>query len=63
MHPVKGMAFLAVALFAMFWFVGLFGAGSLVDIFEVGVFRPGFTLPEPGSQLRQHPLSSTPAAR
>ena len=29
MHPVKGIAFLAVTLLAVFWFVGLFGAGSL----------------------------------
>jgi ferrous iron transport protein B len=39
MHPFKGLAFLALALVAMFWFVGLFGAGSLVDLFEVGLFR------------------------
>ncbi len=39
MHPFKGLAFLAAALFAMFWFVGLFGAGSLVDLFEVGLFQ------------------------
>jgi ferrous iron transport protein B len=39
MHPFKGLVFLAVALFVMFWFVGLFGAGSLVDLFEVGVFQ------------------------
>ncbi len=39
MHPIKGLAFLAVALAATFWFVGLVGAGSLVDLFEVGVFQ------------------------
>ncbi len=39
MHPFKGLAFLALALVATFWFVGLFGAGSLVDLFEVGVFQ------------------------
>ena len=39
MHPFKGLAFLAVALVVMFWFVGLFGAGSLVDLLEVGVFK------------------------
>jgi ferrous iron transport protein B len=38
MHPVKGIAFLAVALLTVFWFVGLFGAGTLVDLFEIGVF-------------------------
>jgi ferrous iron transport protein B len=39
MHPIKGLAFLAVALLVTFWFVGLFGAGSLVDLLEVGVFQ------------------------
>ncbi len=39
MHPVKGIAFLAVALFTVFWFVGLFGAGTLVDLLEIGVFK------------------------
>jgi len=39
MHPVRGLGFLAVVLFAVFWFVGLFGAGTLVDVLEVGVFQ------------------------
>ena len=39
MHPLKGLAFLALALATMFWFVGLFGAGSMVDLLEVGVFQ------------------------
>ncbi|UCG85285.1 MAG: ferrous iron transporter B [Gemmatimonadota bacterium] len=39
MHPVKGVGFLAVALLAVFWIVGLFGAGTLVDLLETGVFR------------------------
>ena len=39
MHPVKGVGVLAVVLFAVFWFVGLFGAGTLVDLLEVGVFE------------------------
>jgi ferrous iron transport protein B len=39
MHPVKGIAFLAVALLTVFWFVGLFGAGTLVDLLEVGLFK------------------------
>ncbi len=39
MHPVKGLAFLALTLLAVFWFVGLFGAGTLVDLLEVGVFK------------------------
>ncbi|MEJ2339213.1 MAG: ferrous iron transporter B [Gemmatimonadales bacterium] len=38
MHPVKGLFFLAAVLLAVFWFVGLFGAGSLVDVLEVGGF-------------------------
>ena len=39
MHPVQGLLFLAVVLFGVFWFVGLFGAGTLVDALEVGVFE------------------------
>jgi ferrous iron transport protein B len=39
MHPVRGLAFLAAVLFAVFWFVGLFGAGTLVDGLEIGVFE------------------------
>jgi ferrous iron transport protein B len=39
MHPVKGLAFLAVALLAVFWMVGLLGAGTLVDLLEIGVFK------------------------
>ncbi len=39
MHPVKGIAVLAAVLLIMFWFVGLFGAGTLVDLLEVGVFE------------------------
>jgi ferrous iron transport protein B len=39
MHPVKGVGFLAVALLAVFWIVGLFGAGTIVDVLEVGVFK------------------------
>ncbi len=37
-HPVKGLALLAVALSVTFWFVGLFGAGTCVDLLETGVF-------------------------
>lgn len=37
-HPVKGLAVLAVILVAVFWFVGLLGAGTLVDLLETGVF-------------------------
>ncbi len=39
MHPFKGLAFLAVVLVGVFWFVGLFGAGTLVDLMEVGLFE------------------------
>lgn len=39
MHPVKGLAFVGAALFLMFWFVGLFGAGTLVDLMEAGLFE------------------------
>jgi ferrous iron transport protein B len=39
MHPVKGLGVLAAILFTVFWFVGLFGAGTLVDLLEVGVFE------------------------
>lgn len=39
MHPVRGLALLALVLFGVFWFVGLFGAGTLVDALEVGVFQ------------------------
>lgn len=39
MHPVKGAAFVAAVLFLVFWFVGLFGAGTLVDLMETGLFE------------------------
>jgi len=39
MHPVKGIAVLAVALATVFWFVGLFGAGTLVNLLETGLFE------------------------
>jgi len=39
MHPVKGLGLLALVLLAVFWFVGLFGAGTLVDLMEVGLFE------------------------
>jgi ferrous iron transport protein B len=43
MHPVKGLAIVALALLAAFWFVGLFGAGTLVDLLETGVFEQRVT--------------------
>jgi len=39
MHPLKGLALLALVLLGVFWFVGLFGAGTLVDLMEVGLFE------------------------
>lgn len=38
LHPVKGTLILAFLLYGMFWFVGLFGAGTLVDLMEGGLF-------------------------
>jgi ferrous iron transport protein B len=39
MHPAQGLVFLAAVLFGVFWFVGLFGAGTLVDLLDVGAFK------------------------
>jgi len=39
MHPVKGIVFLALILLTVFWFVGLFGAGTLVDALEIAGFQ------------------------
>ena len=39
MHPVKGVLLAALALLTVFWFVGLFGAGTLVDLLETGIFQ------------------------
>lgn len=39
MHPVRGLAILGLVIFGVFWFVGLFGAGTLVDLLEVGGFQ------------------------
>ncbi len=39
MHPLKGLALLALVLTSVFWFVGLFGAGTLVDVLEGLVFE------------------------
>jgi ferrous iron transport protein B len=38
-HPFKGLALVALALYITFWFVGLFGAGTCVDVLETGVFN------------------------
>jgi ferrous iron transport protein B len=37
-HPIWGWAFLAVILYAIYWFVGVFGAGILVGLLEEGLF-------------------------
>jgi ferrous iron transport protein B len=38
-HPVWGWPVLALVLFGMYEFVGVFGAGKLVDLMEKGLFR------------------------
>ncbi len=37
-HPVWGMVILAGVLYALYWFVGVFGAGTLVDYLENSLF-------------------------
>lgn len=37
-HPVGGWFFLAAALYGLYWFVGVFGAGTLVGLLEEGLF-------------------------
>jgi ferrous iron transport protein B len=37
-HPVWGLGILAGVLYAMYWFVGIFGAGTLVGLFEETIF-------------------------
>jgi ferrous iron transport protein B len=39
LHPVFGVAFVMLVLFLMYEFVGVFGAGTLVDFFEGTVFE------------------------
>jgi ferrous iron transport protein B len=39
MDPLKGPIVLVAVLAFVFWFVGLFGAGTLVDLLEVGLFE------------------------
>jgi ferrous iron transport protein B len=38
-HPFWGWFVLAIVLFSLYWFVGVFGAGTLVDIFEERLFN------------------------
>jgi ferrous iron transport protein B len=37
-HPVWGLGIVAVVLYGMYWFVGLFGAGTLVNLIEGKLF-------------------------
>lgn len=37
-HPVWGLPMLALVLYAMYWFVGVFGAGTLVGLLEETLF-------------------------
>ncbi len=39
MHPVKGLGLLAAVMAGLFWLVGLVGAGTFVDLMEVGLFQ------------------------
>ncbi len=39
MHPIWGIGFLLAALYLTYWFVGLIGAGTLVDFFETVLFN------------------------
>lgn len=43
MHPLKGLGFLVGILGIVFWFVGLFGAGTLVNLMETGLFKQRVT--------------------
>lgn len=38
-HPVWGLAILGLVLYAFYWFVGVFGAGTLVGLLENQLFR------------------------
>jgi ferrous iron transport protein B len=46
-HPLLGLPVLAIILYAMYWFVGVFGAGMLVGLLEKNLFgqiiNPWFT--------------------
>ncbi|MEJ2708162.1 MAG: ferrous iron transport protein B [Anaerolineales bacterium] len=37
-HPIWGMFILILVLFSLYWFVGIFGAGTLVDALETRLF-------------------------
>jgi ferrous iron transport protein B len=38
-HPVWGLSILAGVLYALYWFVGVFGAGTLVGLIEENLFN------------------------
>lgn len=38
LHPIKGLFVISALLYVTLWFVGLFGAGTLVDLMENGLF-------------------------
>lgn len=38
-HPIAGLPFLAMILLGLYLFVGLFGAGTLVDLLEIKLFE------------------------
>jgi len=38
-HPVWGLLILAVVLYGIYWFVGIFGAGTLVGLLEENLFN------------------------
>jgi ferrous iron transport protein B len=42
-HPLKGIGILAAVLVITFWFVGLLGAGTFVDLLETGLFGQGIS--------------------
>jgi ferrous iron transport protein B len=37
-HPIWGMLILGIILYGLYWFVGVFGAGTLVGLLEVRLF-------------------------
>ncbi len=37
-QPIRGMVILAIVLYVLYWFVGIFGAGILVNLLETNLF-------------------------
>jgi ferrous iron transport protein B len=52
-HPIWGLPILLLVLSGMYWFVGVFGAGTLVDLLERGVFH-GIINPSVVSWVQQY---------